>query len=350
MKKNILILFGGKSGEHDVSINSAASVIAHLDRNKYNVIAVAIDKTGRWLSTGESTKYLINSGGLKPQMLDSKTKAAFDISKSLTALRGSEGQLSKNKSSISQIGVVFPVLHGPFGEDGTVQGFLELWGVPFVGSDTLSSALAMDKVMAKKVFKAENIPTPESWAVNQENSNQIINKIKIPCVVKPVNLGSSVGVTIVKNKSELPSAIKLAIATDNKGEVIVEKFIKGRELTVPVLGDQALPVIEIRPKRAGDWFNYEVKYAPDLVDEIVPAPIPAKSFKQAQQLALRAHNALQCRHFSRVDMILTEAGELYVLEVNTIPGLTSASLFPKAAAASGMSFTQLLDKLIEMAS
>ena len=284
-------------------------------------------------------------------MLDTKTRRSFDVRKSLTAPRAAEGQLLKCDNHGGRVEVVLPILHGPYGEDGTVQGFLELWGVPFVGSDTLSSALAMDKIMAKKIFQFEKIPTPLYWVINQRNLHQIIKRIKIPCVVKPVNLGSSVGVAIIKNKKELRPAVQSALKMDRKGEVLVEKFIKGLEITVPILGQQALPVIEIRPKHKGDWFNYEVKYDSDLVDELVPAPsLSAVLTKKAQALAVRAHCALKCRHISRVDMILEERSQkIYVLEVNTMPGMTSTSLLPKSAQAAGISFSQLLDRLIGMA-
>ncbi|MEK9165699.1 MAG: D-alanine--D-alanine ligase family protein [Patescibacteria group bacterium] len=343
MKKNILILFGGQSGEHEVSLKSAASVIAHLDRQKYNLMPLCISKTGQWLNVEESIKYLTASTDIKSACFDIKACQDFDISKSLIAPRNQKSQNAK-------IDVVFPVLHGPYGEDGTVQGFLELWGVPFVGSDTLSSALAMDKAMAKKIFQAEKIPTAKYRIVNKDNLTQILPKINLPSVVKPVNLGSSVGVAIVKQKKDLLPALKSALKIDRKGEALVEKFITGLELTVPILGDQALPVIEIKPKRKGDWFDYKVKYDPNLVDELTPAPSLSKAqTKKAQKLALRAHQALKCRHISRVDMILADDGKFYVLEVNTIPGLTAASLLPKSAQAAGLSFGQLLDRLIKVA-
>ena len=343
MKKNILILFGGQSGEHEVSIKSAVSVIAHLDRQKYNAIPVCISKTGRWLSPIESIKYLTASTDIKPDCFDIKAGQNFDISKSLTARRNYKSQNAK-------IDVVFPILHGPYGEDGTIQGFLELCGVPFIGSDTLSSAIAMDKVIAKKIFQAEKIPTAKYQIINKDNLTQILPKINLPCVVKPVNLGSSVGVAIVKRKKDLLPALKSALKIDRKGEALAEKFIKGLELTVPILGRKPLPIIEIRPKRKGDWFDYKVKYSSDLVDELAPAPSLSKSQTQkAQKIALRAHQALKCRHISRVDMILADNGQIYVLEVNTMPGLTAVSLLPKSAQAAGISFSQLLDRLIKMA-
>ena len=346
MKKKILILFGGKSGEHDVSLSSAASVFAYLDPKKYTVIPVCISKNGAWLSPSESIQYLKTGDEVKRNLLDDETKAHFDISRSLTSTQPS-GQTARDNRTCD---VVFPVLHGPYGEDGTVQGFLELLGIPFVGSDTLASALAMDKAMAKKVFRAEGILTPRAWEMTAQNHDDILKEVSIPCVVKPVNLGSSVGITIVKSRDALAKAVKTAFLHDRKGHILIEEFIQGREVTVPILGEAALPVIEIVPKRTGDWFSYDVKYNPDLVDEIVPAHLSKELTERAQETALKAHRALQCRHFSRVDIIIQEKTEdMYVLEVNTIPGLTNASLFPKAAQAAGISFAQLLDRLIEEA-
>lgn len=334
----VCVLFGGKSGEHEVSLNSAASVISHLDQSKYDVLPVAISREGRWLSPGGSLQYLATEVKKEFALPILKRESEIDVQRALAVTDGS-----------LRIDVVFPVLHGPYGEDGTMQGFLELLGVPFVGSDTLASALAMDKCMAKKIFIAEKIPTAPFWFFEKSNTRGI-TRVRVPCVVKPMNSGSSVGVTVVKKRSLLPPALRMAFQADRKREALVEKFISGREITVPVLGEEALPVIEIRPKKKGAWFDYEVKYNSDLVHEIVPAPISLFLTKKAQELALRAHRALKCRHISRTDMIIeAKTGNLYVLEVNTIPGMTSASLFPKAASAAGISFPKLLDRLIQMA-
>ncbi|MDP3725430.1 MAG: D-alanine--D-alanine ligase family protein [Nanoarchaeota archaeon] len=340
MKKiRVCVLFGGKSEEHDVSVNSAASVVSNLDPLKYDVLPVAISREGRWLPPGKSLRYLADGAKKEFTLSISKRDEAVDLQRSLVVF----------ESVTSPIDVVFPVLHGPYGEDGTLQGFLELVGVPFVGSDTLASALAMDKLMAKKIFIVEKIPTPPYWFFRRGDTRESA-KVSIPCVVKPMNSGSSVGIAIVKKRSEFLSALRTALQADRKGEALVEKFISGREITVPVLGEEVLPVVEIRPKKKGAWFNYEVKYNSDLVDEIVPAPLSFSVTKRAQELALRAHHALKCRHISRTDMIIEEkTGKPYVLEVNTMPGMTSASLLPKAAKAAGISFPDLLDRLIQMA-
>ena len=339
-KKRICLLFGGKSGEHEVSLNSAASVLSALDTSKYEVLPVAISKEGRWLSPGGSLEYLESGADKKFVRGFGEKDKDLDVQKALVV-----------SPETQPVDVVFPLMHGPYGEDGTLQGFLELVGVPFVGSDTLASALAMDKLMAKKIFYAEGIPTPKYWHVERDNYSNILKNVGIsfPCVVKPMNLGSSVGIAIVKKREDFQEALDDALKADRKGEVLVEEFVKGKEITVPVLGEEALPVILIAPKEEGAWFDYEVKYNPDLVDEIVPAPISDEITKAAQELALRTHKALKCRHISRTDMIIKEGtDQLTVLEVNTMPGMTSASLFPKAAEAAGISFPELLDRLIEM--
>lgn len=336
-KIKVAVLFGGKSGEHEVSIVSADAVIKNLDRRKYEVVPIGISKQGKWLDRPDSLKLLSS----RPSLRQDRTKT-----KALVA-RSDVSDIAKTQGKID---VVFPVLHGPFGEDGTVQGFLELLGVPFVGSDTLGSALAMDKEMAKKVFRAEKIPTPDSWALSKKTFRQVLPKIKTPCVVKPMNLGSSVGMTRVLDRRDLPVAVHLALLADRKGEALVEKYIKGREITVPIFGERALPVIEIIPKRKGDWFDYLVKYDPSLVDEVVPARISSQLTREAKALALKSHQALKCRHLSRVDMMIEErTNKIYVLEVNTMPGMTNASLYPKSAASAGISFAKLLDELISLA-
>ena len=336
---NIAILFGGQSGEHDVSVASAQSVIAALNKNKnknYKVIPIAIDKSGKWLPPLESSKLLENKKSLtKPPVISKK-------------LIISPGFNSKQK-----IDLIFPLLHGPLGEDGTVQGMLELVGVPYVGSGVLASALGMDKEMSKKIFKAENILTPSYIVLDQKNWLENISKIKTPCVVKPVNLGSSIGISIVRERVNLKKAIKLALKHDREKRVIIDQFIKGLEITVPILrtrNPKALPVVEIVPKNKNDFFSYDVKYSDNLVDEIVPARISKALTQKAQALGIRAHKALGCKDISRVDMIIQKPGnKIFVLEVNTIPGMTKNSLFPKAAKAAGMSFEKLMERLIGLA-
>jgi D-alanine-D-alanine ligase len=242
--------------------------------------------------------------------------------------------------------VVFVALHGTFGEDGAVQQILEECGVPYTGSDPEASARAFDKVAAKSEFVAAKIPTPRYKVMDSARPDAArLARMNVPLVVKPARQGSSVGIEIVHRRSELERACRDAARYDE--QLVVEEFIKGRELTVGILGGKPLPVIEIRPKQK--FFTYDAKYTPGQTDYLVPAPLDRVTAARAQFLAHRAHECLGCRDFSRVDLMLADSGELFVLEVNTIPGFTGTSLVPKAAKAAGLSFQDLCVRLVEMA-
>jgi len=259
----------------------------------------------------------------------------------------------KNK----KIDVVFIALHGRGGEDGTIQGMLELLNVPYTGSGVLGSAMAMDKEITKRLFDKEGIPTPKWFVFRKDEakekdfSKKAIKQIKkqfgFPAVVKPFNSGSSVDVFIVKNEKEFLSAVKKII--EQFESIIVEKYQKGIEITVGVLGNKnpiALPVVGIYPKK--EFFDYQAKYNPEFCREIAPAPIPAWVTKKVQEMALKSYSLLKCRGFSRIDMILDKK-KIFVLEANTIPGLTPVSLLPKVAAAAGISFSRLVEIIIKLA-
>jgi D-alanine-D-alanine ligase len=242
--------------------------------------------------------------------------------------------------------VVFVALHGTFGEDGTVQQILEDCGVPYTGSDPEASAKAFDKVAAKAEFEDARIPTPRYKVVGAGRHDlKRLADMKLPLVVKPARQGSSVGVEIVHNRAELEKACVNAARYDER--LVVEEFIPGRELTVGIVDGQPLPVIEIRPKQR--FFTYQAKYTPGQTDYLVPAPVDTVTAARAQFLAQRAHDCLGCRDLSRVDLILGDSGEIFVLEVNTIPGFTDTSLVPKAARTAGISFQELCVQLVEMA-
>lgn len=307
MKKiNVAIISGGNSSEREISLKTGKNVYENLDPGQYTAV-----------------------------MYD--TKSEFD--KFISDARN------------RRFDVVFIALHGRGGEDGSVQGLLELLGIPYVGSGVMSSALAMNKIVAKSIFKSANINTPDDYAfcANMWGSGKraIIKKIEqnvgFPCVIKPNSSGSSVGISI-SNKDSLVDNINNAFAEDEV--VFAEKLIQGKEITVPILQNQALPVVEICPKNK--FFDFNAKYDPALCDEIVPARISDKLIKKAQELALRAHHALWCRHYSRVDMLIGRNDKLYVIEVNTLPGFTRFSLFPKSANAAGIEFKDLLHRLIQM--
>lgn len=242
----------------------------------------------------------------------------------------------------------FLVVHGPMGEDGTLQGFLDMLGLPYQGSKVLGSALAMHKGIAKILYKRAGLPVPEGILLNKKVSQEeIIEKAKalgFPLIIKPATQGSSVGLSLIREKKDLKEAVERAFSVDN--EILLEEYIQGREITVGILEDKPLPVVEILPK--GNLFDYDTKYTPGMAEEICPASLPEDLTIKAQNYALYAHRALYLRHYSRTDMMVKES-EIYVLETNTIPGMTETSLFPLAARVAGYSFKDLVQKLLELA-
>ena len=313
MKKRITVavLMGGRSAEHEISLISGREVVKNLNPQKYNVLPVVISKNGK--------------------SFHSKNKK-FDLS----------------QLSIVNCQLFFVAMHGSYGEDGTVQGFLELIGVPYTGSGVLASALGMDKISSRKLFTQAGLKVPEYLVLEKsENQKVIWQKFNPPVFVKPHNQGSSVGTTLVKKESKLKDALKLAF--DFSRFALVEEFLDGVEITCPVLGNEkpkALPLVEIAPKT--EYFDYTAKYNEEFCDEIIPARIDKALAKKAQAIALEAYQTLGCQGFGRVDMI-AKGNNIYVLEVNTIPGLTPVSLFPKSAAAAGIFYPDLLDKIVMFA-
>ena len=266
----------------------------------------------------------------------------------LLELDSDTGKRLKEKN----IDVVFPVLHGPLGEDGTFQGLLEILGIPYVGSGVLASACAMNKIIAKAIFEGEGLPIAPDVAVGRDLSpsvEYIVDKIGPDVIVKPVNQGSAIGISFCKGEKEIFEGIKEALNYDER--VLVEKRIEGREITVGILernGIEPLPVIEVTTPQ-GSWYDYEHRYTKGLSEHIIPAPLKDALYKRVQEFAVKAHKALFCRDFSRVDFIVTDGGEPIILEVNTIPGMTPTSLYPDAARAYGISFEQLVSYLVERA-
>ncbi len=238
------------------------------------------------------------------------------------------------------------ILHGRGGEDGTIQGMLELLGIPYQGAGVLGSALAMDKALAKEIYSLAGLTTPKARKLRRGDPLNLDN-LAFPVVVKPATQGSSIGLEIVKKREELPQALKTAFSLDDN--LVLEEFIPGRELTCGILDETPLPVIEIIPGEDYPFFNYEAKYLPGATKEICPAPIPEEIKLKVQEAALRAHRALRLRHVSRSDFIWGEDGEIYILETNTIPGMTETSLLPLAAKVAGLDFPALIEKLISMA-
>lgn len=325
MKKlNVAVLMGGKSAEHEISLVSGREVAKNLNPKKYNVLPIVVSKDGISWQIGERNEF----------MLDSPTQLS-----------------TSDHSSIirnHKVNVVFIAMHGPNGEDGKVQGFLELIGVPYTGSGVLASAIGMDKIYSRLIFIQAGLNVPNHTVVEKgESPAKVWTKLKPPVFVKPRFQGSSVGTSKVNAKPDLKKALKIAHNYDNWA--IVEEYLDGAEVTCAILGNKnpkALPLVEIAPKK--EYFDYEAKYDPNLTDEIVPARINKEITKKAQEAALIAYQSIDCHGFGRVDMII-RGNKVYVLELNTIPGLTPVSLFPKAAKAAGLSYKLLLDKIINFA-
>jgi D-alanine-D-alanine ligase len=319
MKKiKIAVLMGGKSSEHEVSLITGKNVIKNLDPAKYEVVPIKITKENKWIRQDKEMD---------------------------------------TEEALKEIDVVFNALHGEYGEDGIIQGILEFLGVPYTGSGVLASALGMNKAKSRALFRLHGLLTPpnallnkKTWLEQPKIIEEIIEQTKLPAVVKPVCLGSSVGVSIVKKKEDFHPAFKKAFGQTD--EIILEDYIDGREVTCGILenfqGEKyfALPVTEIIPPD-GHFFDYEVKYN-GQTREITPAEINPDLTQKVQAIAKKAHQILGCRHYSRTDMIINNQG-IYILEVNTLPGLTEASLLPQSAKAAGLEFPQLLEHLINLA-
>ncbi|MEO8065284.1 MAG: D-alanine--D-alanine ligase [Candidatus Doudnabacteria bacterium] len=334
-KLRIALIFGGTSQEREISLKSGKNVAENLSKKKYDVTPVEISEKGQWLISSPTIKQIEKLGYTK------KISSNREI-------------VPIDKNSQGKIDVAFLALHGPGGEDGTIQGVLQSLGVKYTGSGILASALAMDKAKTKRVVASEGILVAPHVILNSEeyrkNSKKYLNKLHGKLVIKPNRIGSSLGVTIAKSKKEIKAGIRRAFEHDS--EILIEEYLSGRELTVPVLGNQklqALPVIEILPKRGSEFFDFRAKYNPDYSDEIVPAHIPRSLAKNLQERAVLIHKLLGCRGVSRSDFIVKDNGQIYFLEINTIPGMTANSLTPKSAKAAGISYPQFLDKLIGLA-
>ena len=339
------ILFGGRSGEHEVSLASAASVMRGLDPDKYEAVPIGITKEGHWLVGGGAQKMLpeVLKGGQRVMMTADPTDAA------LVRLDGSGGG--------QRLDVVFPVMHGTFGEDGTIQGLLDLAGLPFVGAGVLGSAIAMDKDVAKKLLQAAKIPVVPwlavqraDWERNPAEIQKLIEKkFEYPVFVKPATLGSSVGMTKVHSPEELAAGLNLAAEFAMK--ILVERNMIAREIEVSVLGNsdpRASVPGEIVPHR--EFYDYAAKYLEEGTQLLIPAKLKPAEVKKIQQYAIDAFRALELSGMARVDFFLEkQGGKIFLNEVNTIPGFTSISMYPKMWEASGIPFRELIDKLIELA-
>lgn len=327
----VAVLFGGTSTERDVSIASGAQVVNALREAGHDVVAV--DTATGALSAADEQRLL--ASGVAPAPPE---EAALDL------LRTGDVTALTRAPELAGVDVIFLALHGGTGEDGTLQALLDLTGIPYVGSGMLASALAMDKDISKRLLRDSGVPTPP-WLMAPVTVRDVLEMTGFPTVVKPSKQGSTVGLTVVKRPEDLDAAIAEAFRFDD--EVMIERFIPGRELTVPILADEALPVGEIIVQR--EIFDYESKYQPGMADEIFPADLTGEQTVTIQFLALKAHRALKLSGYSRIDFRLDEEGTFWCLEANTLPGMTAASLFPKGAAAAGISFPRLCDRLCRLA-
>jgi D-alanine-D-alanine ligase len=357
------VLLGGASAEREISLASGAMIAEHLPRDRYDVVTLdplALMARNPHLSPAlrERAWGLLRHHRL-PEGEDGRGQLPTSFKEqanraAAAAAPANEALVPTGAPEAQGIDVAFLALHGRYGEDGTLQGLLDLLGIPYVGSGTLASALAMDKVMAKKVLAAEGLPVPAGTVVerfdyrrNPEGEARRAATAALPAIVKPVAQGSSVGLSLVESADQMGRALDQALAHDVRA--LVEERLKGTEITVGVLGNrelQALPVVEIVPRHA--LFDYQAKYDPELTEEICPARIPEATARAAQDLGRRAHRALGCRGLSRTDMIVSPRGPV-ILEVNTLPGMTVNSLLPKAAKEAGIPFPDLLDRLVRLA-
>lgn len=327
---------GGKSSEHEVSILSGTNVVTNLNPKKYKMLPVVISKTGqRWkLTTKDALLRLADPLRLK----GTNREIVLSEEKLIPGIETLSG---------SALNVIFIAMHGPHGEDGTIQGMLELTGIPYTGSGVLASAVGMNKEIFRKLMKEDGLPIPKYIVITKADRNilKLVKKIgNFPYFVKPNNQGSSVGASIAKNESQLLCSIKEAFKFSDK--VLVDEYIKGIELTCGVLGNNkliTLPSVEIVPK--GDFFDYESKYNESGSQEIIPARISKKNEDAVKDLSTKVFSAIGAKGFARVDFILKK-NKLYILEINTIPGLTKASLLPKEAKAAGIDYPKLLDMII----
>jgi len=342
MKKiRVGILFGGKSAEHEVSVRSARNIYDALDKEKFEPVLIGIDPSGKWLAA-DSAKLLDGPADATDRQIDIHEGPAVMLTPE------SKGRLDDTTS----VDVVFPILHGPFGEDGTIQGLLKLADVPFVGPSVLGSAIGMDKDVAKRLLMQAGIRVAPFCTVRRNegiNEDEIIREFGLPLFVKPANLGSSIGVSKVHTKEDLTSAIESALAYDNK--VLVESAVVGRECECAVLGNEdplASVVGEVLPQ--SDFYTYAAKYLDEggAVTEI-PADLPEDVANIVQAVAVKVFKTLECEGMARIDVFVTPDNEVVVNEVNTIPGFTSISMYPKLWQASGISYADLITKLINLA-
>jgi len=335
-KLKVGLVFGGKSAEHEISLMSARSVIANADKDKYKIIPVAISKEGYWLPESKSEKIIKNNC--------SQVSIDKDIYSSI-------GESLKNFLD-QDIDLLFPLIHGPFGEDGRIQGFFEILNIPYVGAGVMGSALGMDKVKMKEIFAFYDLPQVNYQVINYNQFNTKYGfklELEYPCFVKPANMGSSIGITKISDKKELNNALTEAFSYDKK--VIIEEGIDCREIECSVLGNykiQASLPGEIKP--AHEYYDYEAKYVDEDTELIIPAQLSENKIKEVQKFEIKAFEVLDCRRFARLDFFIrSKDNKLLINEINTIPGFTKYSMYPKLWQETGIDYKTLIDRLISLA-
>jgi D-alanine-D-alanine ligase len=350
MPRRVALLMGGRSSEHPVSLASARSVFEALDPARYDVVTVEIGRDGRW-SLGSGSPGQIGSGSNSPGLIGpgpvSDTGGGSVANRPQPPVPATDGAVA---TTLADVDVVLPILHGPFGEDGTVQGLLELAGVPYVGAGVLGSAVAMDKDVFKVLMRGAGIPVTPSVTIRR--GRPIEHPFEYPVFVKPARLGSSVGITKVNEPDELEPAIDLARRHDEK--VLIEEFVSGVEVECGVLGNDrpiaSIPGEIVAHGFAGtDWYDYSAKYDEGGMDLIIPPRVTEEQSRRVQELSVDAFIAAECEGMARVDCFVRDNGEVLVNELNTIPGFTETSVYAKLFEASGIPYAELLERLIELA-
>ena len=362
-KLRVGVIFGGQSGEHEVSLAGAASVLAAIDRERFEAVPIGITREGRWLMWGDplqalshdATRRALAEGGVEASVKQELAARAGDAT-GTTALARMESSESLPAGLRERLDVVWIMLHGPRGEDGTIQGLLELAGVPYVGAGVLASAVGMDKIAMKDMFRAHGLPIVDYLVVKRhdwrsrpaEVQGAVADAVGFPCFVKPANLGSSVGISKVKAAEELTASLDLAARHDRR--LLVERAVQGREVEVAVLGNDA-PEASVPGEvcYAGEWYDYETKYGQGHTTFKVPAPLAPEVTARVRELAIRAFQAIDGAGLARVDFFIENDSHVLVNEINTLPGFTATSAYPKLWEASGISYTELISRLIDLA-
>ena len=348
-KLNIALIGGGKSGEHEVSLVSTASIYKHIDKDKYNVFTIGITKEGTWMYYEGSEENIKNGNWVN--------LANKNVEVNLVPSANKEVGIIFEDGRTEKIDVLFPVLHGPYGEDGTIQGLFEISQIPYVGCGVLASSVGMDKLICKKVFSEIGLPQvnytdTSRWAFNMDSEkelNDIEAKLSYPIFVKPANLGSSVGISKATDREELLKGIEEALKYDSR--IVLEQGIDAREIEVAVLGnDEVKASIAGEIKPAKDFYDYEDKYINGASTYDIPANISEENMENIRRMAVEAFKGIDGKGLSRVDFFIDRnSGEIFINEINTLPGFTNISMYPKMWEATGLPYTQLIDKLIELA-